>query len=61
MTALAILIASQQVETFLRFTLLILSIVYTIYRLIDRFDEKAKEKFKESAKNQKITKENQDE
>ena len=31
---------TQQIETVLRFTLLILSIVYTIYRLIDRFKEK---------------------
>jgi len=47
MAALAIAVAtSQKVETILRFTLLILSIVYTIYRLIDRFQEKRKEKLK---------------
>ena len=44
--AIAILIASQQVETILRFTLLILSIIYTVYRLIDRFEEKRKAKLK---------------
>lgn len=44
--AIAILAASQQVETVLRFTLLILSIVYTIYRLIDRFEEKHRQKNK---------------
>ena len=47
--ALAILIASQQVETILRFTLLILSIIYTIYRLIDRFQEKRKSRLKNEA------------
>jgi hypothetical protein len=41
----AILVASTaEVETFLRFLLLIVSIVYTIYKIIDRFKEKAKEK-----------------
>jgi hypothetical protein len=59
MTAIAILIASQQVETFLRFTLLLLSIVYTIYRLIDRFDEKKKEKFKQDAEKQQKTDEDE--
>jgi len=53
--AIAILVASQQVETFLRFTLLILSIIYTVYRLIDRFDEKKKEKFRKDASNQDLT------
>lgn len=33
-----------QIETFLRFTLLILSLTYTIYKLIDRFEEKKKNK-----------------
>lgn len=41
----AILVASTaEVETFLRFLLLIASIIYTIYKIIDRFKEKAKEK-----------------
>ena len=41
----AILVASiAEVETFLRFLLLIVSIIYTIYKIIDRFKEKAKEK-----------------
>ena len=41
----AIIVAStEQVETFLRFLLLIVSIIYTIYKLIDRFREKRNEK-----------------
>ena len=37
-----LLTTSEKVETILRFTLLILSIIYTIYRLVDRFEEKKK-------------------
>jgi hypothetical protein len=45
LAALAIIVAStEQVETFLRFSLLIVSIIYTIYKIIDRFKEKRKEK-----------------
>jgi hypothetical protein len=33
---------TQQVETFLRFILLTLSIVYTLYKIYDRFKEKDK-------------------
>jgi len=41
----AIIVASiAEVETFLRFLLLIVSIIYTIYKIIDRFKEKEKEK-----------------
>lgn len=41
----AIIVAStEQVETFLRFFLLIVSIIYTIYRLVDRFIEKRNDK-----------------
>ena len=35
-----LLTTTQTVETFLRFTLLGLSIIYTIYKLYDRFKEK---------------------
>jgi hypothetical protein len=45
LAAFAIIVAStEQIETFLRFTLLIVSIIYTVYRIIDRFIEKRKEK-----------------
>lgn len=45
LAAFAIIVASTaEVETFLRFALLIVSIVYTVYKIIDRFQEKAKEK-----------------
>jgi hypothetical protein len=41
LTGLALLISTtQQVETFLRFILLGLSIVYTVYKIYDRFNEK---------------------
>jgi|688.fasta_scaffold481312_3 hypothetical protein len=41
----AIIVASiAEVETFLRFLLLIVSIIYTIYKIVDRFKEKEKEK-----------------
>jgi hypothetical protein len=49
LAAIAVLATSQKVETFLRFALLILSIVYTVYRLIDRFEEKRKEKLKKES------------
>ena len=38
------IITTQHVETFLRFVLLGLSIIYTIYKLYDRFQEKKKTK-----------------
>ena len=34
------ILSLTQIETFLRFTLLIISIIYTGYKIIDRFDEK---------------------
>ena len=56
LAALAVIVASQQVETVLRFTLLILSIIYTIYRLVDRFEEKKKEKLRNETENQNYKK-----
>ena len=41
LAGLVLLISTtQQVETFLRFILLTLSIVYTIYKIYERFKEK---------------------
>jgi hypothetical protein len=39
LTVTALFISMQQVELILRFTLLILSIIYTVYKIIDRFKE----------------------
>lgn len=39
LTITALFISMQQVEMILRFTLLILSIIYTVYKIIDRFKE----------------------
>lgn len=44
LAGLTLLISTtQQVETVLRFILLGLSIVYTIYKIYDRFNEKDKD------------------
>ena len=44
LAGLTLLISTtQQVETFLRFILLGLSIVYTVYKIYDRFKNKDKE------------------
>ena len=40
LTGTALLVSTTQAETFLRFTLLTLSIVYTAYKIYDRFIEK---------------------
>jgi hypothetical protein len=43
LAGLVLLISTtQQVETFLRFILLTLSIIYTLYKIYDRFKEKNK-------------------
>lgn len=34
------ILSLTQIETFLRFTLLVISIIYTVYKIIDRFEEK---------------------
>ena len=34
------ILSLTQIETFLRFTLLVISIIYTVYKIIDRFDDK---------------------
>lgn len=47
LTVTALFISMQQVEMILRFTLLILSIIYTVYKIIDRFKEQ-KNKRKEN-------------
>ena len=44
LTIIALVSPMAQVETFLRFALLILSIVYTIYKIYDRFQEKKSNK-----------------
>ena len=48
-TAIALTVSVQNYEVFLRFVLLILSILYTIYKIIDRFKEQAEKK-----KNEKV-------
>ena len=40
LTGTALLVSATQVETFLRFTLLTLSIIYTGYKIYDRYVEK---------------------
>lgn len=47
LTVTSLFISMQQGELILRFTLLILSIIYTIYKIIDRFKEQ-KNKHKEN-------------
>lgn len=42
LTVTSLFISVQQGELILRFTLLILSIIYTIYKIIDRFKEQKK-------------------
>lgn len=46
-TALALMVSLQDYEVFLRFVLLILSILYTIYKIIDRFQEQSDKKKKD--------------
>lgn len=43
-TGIALLVSLQNYETMLRFILLILSILYTVYKIIDRFKEQADKK-----------------
>lgn len=40
LTGTALLVSATQAETFLRFTLLTLSIIYTGYKIYDRYVEK---------------------
>lgn len=42
----ALIVSFSQVETVLRLTLLITSIVYTLYKIIDRFDDRKNKKLK---------------